>query len=81
MFNILKKKEIQGEEIKLKISGMHCTSCAMNIDGELEELDGVISSDTSYANAMTKVQFDPKKVNKEKFREVIKKLGYAIEQK
>src|SRR5205085_6844385 len=38
-------------EVTFKISGMHCTSCAMNIDGEIEELEGVLSSSTHYARA------------------------------
>lgn len=48
MFNIFKKKKT-GEIITLKLSGLHCASCSLNIDGELEEVSGVISSNTSYA--------------------------------
>jgi len=29
------------QKIKLKINGMHCVSCAMNIDGDLEDTEGV----------------------------------------
>lgn len=79
MLNLFKKKP-QGSEVKLKIEGMHCTSCAMNIDGELEELDGVISASTTYASAQTKIQYDPEKVDKENFQKVITKLGYTAEE-
>ena len=37
------------KKIKLQIQGMHCSSCAMNIDFDLEDLDGVKSAKTSYA--------------------------------
>ncbi len=64
-------------KVKLKISGMHCTSCAMNIDGELEDTEGVKESTTNYAKAQTEVKFDPGKITEKKVIEIIKKVGYA----
>lgn len=62
------------------ISGMHCVSCAMNIDGELEDA-GVVSSKTSFATLTTEVEFDEKKNSQEQIVEIIKKLGYSAELK
>ena len=76
MFNIFKKKK--GEEVILEIEGMHCTSCAMNIDGELEDLEGVISADTSYAKANVKVSYDPEKVSRKDMIKAVKKAGYEV---
>lgn len=59
-----------------KITGMHCTSCAMNIDGELEDTEGVTQSHTSYAKQETEVLFDEKKIDEENVMEIIKSLGY-----
>lgn len=56
---------------------MHCTSCAFNIDGELEDMDGVKESNTSYARAETEVTFDVGKVKEKQIIDVIKKLGYT----
>ncbi len=61
---------------KLKICDMHCVSCAMNIDFDLEDLDGVKSASTSYAKAECVVEYEESKLNKEKIIEVIKKTGY-----
>ena len=41
------------KKLVLKIKGMHCTSCAMNIDGELEDTKGVKEANTSYAKQKT----------------------------
>lgn len=79
MFNFFQKKT-NGEQITLKIKGMHCTSCAMNIDGTLEDADGVLSSETSYAKSKVTVSFDPKKINQEKIAEIIADEGYEVEQ-
>lgn len=80
MFNLFNKnnKETTGfEKKKFKISGMHCSSCALSIDGDLEDLEGVTSSKTSYAKAETEVEFDPKKIDKKLLVETIKKAGYT----
>ena len=61
---------------KFKIEGMHCTSCAINIDGELEEMDGIKSSSTSYAKQETEVEYDEEKIRDKKIIEAIKKAGY-----
>ncbi|MEK7534493.1 MAG: cation transporter [Patescibacteria group bacterium] len=67
------------KNLKLKISGMHCTSCAINIDGELEDTEGVIESNTNYARQQTEVKFDTDKIKEEKIIEIIKSLGYSAE--
>jgi copper chaperone CopZ len=77
MFNLFKKDK-QGELITLKIDGMHCTSCSLSIDGELEDLDGVISATTSYAKSETKINYDPKKVTTDKIKKTIESLDYKI---
>lgn len=78
MLNFFKKKPF-GETVTFKIDGMHCTSCSMNIDGELEETEGVITSETSYAKAKTSITFDNKKVKLDKLKAVIEELGYRAE--
>lgn len=62
---------------KFKIEGMHCTSCAMSIDMDLEDLDGVKQSNTSYAKMETEVEFDEEKVTDQNIIEIIEKLGYS----
>ena len=63
-------------KITCNISGMHCTSCAMNIDMELEDTDGVKEACTSYAKQKTEVSYDDEKLKPEKIIEIVKKLGY-----
>ncbi len=55
---------------------MHCSSCALTIDMDLEDLDGVKKSQTSYAKAELEVEFDPQKVSDDLILETIKKSGY-----
>ena len=62
-----------------KISGMHCASCAMDIDGELEDTEGVIESNTNYAKSQTEVRFDSDKIPENKIVEIIQQVGYSAE--
>lgn len=62
---------------KFKIDGMHCTSCAMNIDGELEDTQGIKESNTNYAKKITEVTFAADKLTIQQIVEIIKKTGYT----
>lgn len=64
----------------LKIQGMHCASCAMNIDDELEDIDGVRKSKTSYARQRTRVEFDEALVSLSAISATIETLGYGVQQ-
>lgn len=77
MFNLFKKKPV-GEVVTLKLSGLHCSSCSLNIDSELEDLPGVISTETSYAKQESVITYDPKLTSPAHFKPVIEKLGYEV---
>ncbi len=59
-----------------KISGMHCSSCAMGIEWKLEDLGAKCKC--SYAKQLAEVEFDDQKIPEGKIKEVVKKLGYEI---
>lgn len=73
-----KKTSLQGQVLQLKISGMHCSSCAMNIDNAVEEIPNVISSKTNYAKGQTEVIFQPGKIDPAPVKKAIKALGYTV---
>ena len=62
---------------KFKIVDMHCSSCALTIDMDLEDLEGVIKSQTSYAKAELEVEFNPQIVTDAKIIETVKISGYT----
>lgn len=83
MLHIFGKKKkypevVNDQIVQFKISGMHCTSCSMNIDGELEDIEGVKSSKTSYASAVSTVTFDPEKTSIVELKKTISSLGYTV---
>lgn len=62
---------------KLKITGMDCSACVIEVDGRLEDIEGVASSKTSYAKQVVEVEFDPEKVNVATLIKTVKDLGYT----
>ncbi len=77
MFNWFKKKTL-GTTITLKLSGLHCSSCSLNIDSEIEDLPGVIATSTSYAKQESTITYDPKLTGPAHFKPIIEKLGYQV---
>ena len=66
-------------KIKLKIDSMHCNSCVMLIEGDLEDLEGVKSARASLAKLECEVEFDEEQVNEQVIIETIKKTGYQAQ--
>lgn len=61
-----------------KITGMHCTACALNIDLDLEEVPGVKNSKTNYAKQITEVEYDDSKISSGLLKSTIAKTGYSV---
>ena len=61
------------------INGMHCTSCAMSIDGDLEDTEGVKSSATNYAKQECEVEFEEEIVTIEEIIMTVDGTGYKDE--
>lgn len=57
---------------------MHCSSCAMSIDFDLEDLTGVKGAKTSYAKQETEVEFEEEKIGEREIVNQINKTGYKI---
>ena len=59
-----------------KIKGMHCTSCAMVIESDLE--DAGVKARCNYASEFLDVEFDDAKVSVDKIHSVVKQSGYEL---
>ena len=64
---------------KFKLSGMHCSACALNIEFDLEDLPGVHSVNTSYARQECSVEFDTSKISADGIIDQIRQTGYEAQ--
>ncbi|NGY61280.1 heavy-metal-associated domain-containing protein [Lentzea sp. NEAU-D13] len=59
-----------------QIDGMHCGSCALLIDDALEDLPGVLSTQTKVKQGRATVELDLSRSTPEDVVRVIEELGY-----
>jgi Cu+-exporting ATPase len=58
------------------LSGMHCASCALNIEKGLKNEPGIISATVNFASEKLYAEFDEKKTSAEIIIRAVKELGY-----
>jgi mercuric ion transport protein len=61
-----------------KIKGMTCESCTQHVNNEISKLTGIISCQTSYANANSIVKFDNSKISVDSIAAAINGTGYKV---
>ncbi len=64
---------------RLQVGGMDCTSCAMKIEGSLEQLAGVAEISVVVATGRLIVTYDPARVSEADIKKRVTALGYTIE--
>jgi len=62
----------------ISITGMHCTSCAQNIEKSLRKLKGVSRADVNFTTERATVEFNENVINENEIIEAIEKLGYNV---
>ncbi len=62
-----------------RVSDMHCTNCAMRIEGIEDDLPGIKQVSASYQKGQMIVEFDEKKVTESEIIVAVKKTGYTAE--
>lgn len=59
-----------------RIEGMHCGSCALLIDDTLEDLPGVLSTQTTIKQGRSTVELDASQSSPDDVIAAIEELGY-----
>ncbi|MEJ9230335.1 heavy metal translocating P-type ATPase [Peribacillus butanolivorans] len=73
--------KVMSEKAEFDISGMTCAACANKIEKRLNKLNGVQTATVNFALESALVEYNPDEVSVPDMKEVIKKLGYRLEQK
>jgi Cu+-exporting ATPase len=68
-------------DITLKIGGMHCASCAINVEKALAETNGITSANVSFPLEQAKITYDPELVSVSEMKKVIESAGYSASEK
>lgn len=60
------------------VRGMHCASCAVNIEKSLKKTEGVSAVEVNYATEAAKISYDPHHTSAEALSQRIAPLGYSL---
>jgi len=63
---------------EIKISGMHCASCALNIEKSLQGLEGVEEAQVNFGTEKATVEYDPDKVELQDLERSVEDVGFTV---
>ena len=70
--------EPEKKKAELKISGMHCATCAINIEESLSQVQTVSKVQVNFGTDTAHVEYDPRKVSITELEKAVKDAGYDV---
>lgn len=70
--------EPEKKKAELKITGMTCATCAVNIEESLSQLNDVTKAQVNLGTEKAHVEFDPAKVSLSTLEKAVKDAGYDV---
>ena len=70
--------ELHTDEMTIRIQGMHCASCTMNVENFLIRLDGIFDVKADLTSQSAKIRYDSSKVTLDEIEKVIDSLGFEL---
>ncbi|PQQ66211.1 heavy metal translocating P-type ATPase [Acetivibrio saccincola] len=71
-------KEKNLEKVTLKVKGMHCVSCANNIERTLKKTGGVESASVNFAVEKVTIEYDPEKTGLKDIQKKVSDIGFEL---
>lgn len=69
---------LHSDEMTLRIQGMHCASCTMNVENFLIRLDGIFDVKADLTSQSARIRYDSSKVDLDEIGKVIESLGFEL---
>ena len=76
---VVNKSDIK--TVEFKISGMTCVSCEEHINHEVNKLNGIVNSNSSYKKGNAIIEFDKTKTSEMEIEKAINTTGYKVTHK
>ena len=70
--------ELHSDEVTLRIDGMHCASCTMNVENFLIRLDGIFDVKADLTSGTARIRYDKSKVTIDDMEAIINNLGFEL---
>jgi len=66
------------KKAEIKISGMSCAACAVNIEKSLKNLEGVDKADVNFGTEKATLEYDPEKIKIKELENAVEEAGYKV---
>ncbi|NYB52934.1 MAG: copper-translocating P-type ATPase [Methanobacteriaceae archaeon] len=66
------------KKAELKISGMHCASCALNLEKSLKEVEGVEDAQVNFGTEKATVNYNPEIIKLPELEKTVKDTGFEV---
>ena len=70
--------ELHCDDMTIRIQGMHCASCTMNVENFLIRLDGIFDVKADLTSQSARIRYDSSKVDINEIEKVIESLGFEL---
>jgi Cu+-exporting ATPase len=74
----LQREETEMKRLSIKVDGITCSGCAVDVESVLKNADGVSDAEASYAAGTVSVDYHPDEINEKQVLDLVKKLGLKI---
>lgn len=66
------------KKANIKVSGMSCASCALNVEKSLKNLEGVDEAQVNLGTEEAIVEYNPEKLNLSRLEAAVEEAGYGV---
>ncbi len=70
--------ELHTDEMTLRIQGMHCASCTMNVENFLIRVEGIFDVKADLTSQTAQIRYDSSKLDMDEVEKVIESLGFEL---
>lgn len=65
-------------KVEFQLEPLTCPSCVKKIESTISKTDGVQTAKVMFNSSKVKAEFDESKIDSEKIKKIIIKLGYSV---
>ncbi|MGZ4902007.1 MAG: copper ion binding protein, partial [Halobacteriota archaeon] len=65
--------------ITFKVLGMTCTMCALTIEKQLSDQEGVVRANVNFALGQATITYDPQRIAPKQLAQAIREVGYDVD--
>ena len=65
------------EKLEVKIEGMTCDACQNHVNHAVNDLEGIVSIETSYDKGNSVIEYDKTKTDQDEIKKAVESIGYT----